>query len=90
MGSLMNQHEVNHAKGHFLAVEHSLKQALSEVHSALELMDYLEDYQVTMINSRVFDYLIEARTEVLNWRPPETDGLDIETCDQLHNAGQRF
>ncbi len=62
----MNQQEIDHARGHFLIVEDHLAKMLFEVRSAIQLMPYLEWYQVALINSYVYDSFCKVREQILN------------------------
>ncbi len=62
----MNQQEIDHARGHFLIVEDGLAKMLFEVRSAIQLMPYLEWYQVALINSYVYDGFCKIREQLLN------------------------
>jgi hypothetical protein len=61
----MNQKEIDRARGHFLVIENELGSMLFDVRSAIQLMPFLEWYQVALINSYVYDGFCKVREQLL-------------------------
>ncbi len=70
----MNQQEIDRARGHFLVIENELGSMLFDVRSAIQLMPFLEWYQVALINSFVFDGLCRVRQHILNLETYQDEG----------------
>ena len=70
----MNQKEIDRARGHFLVIENELGSMLLDVRSAIQLMLFLEWYQVALINSFVFDGLCRVRQHILNLETYQNEG----------------
>jgi len=63
----MNRWEINHARGHASHLKEQFSKMLTHVESVINLAEILEDGQVIMINTMLFDLLTDARREVLNF-----------------------
>lgn len=75
----MNRWEINHSRGHALRLKELIDKMSTNVESVIILAEILEDSQVIMINTMLFDLLTDARREVLNF-----------TFDSMYNPNPQY
>lgn len=75
----MNHWEINRSRGHAIHIKALLGKMMAHADSVIDLADILEDGQVIMVNTMLFDLLTDARREVLNF-----------TFDDMYNPNPKY
>jgi hypothetical protein len=75
----MNRWEINHAKGHALLLKPLFEKMLADADCIINFAEILEDGQIVMLNTMMFDLLADARREVLNF-----------TFDNMYNPNPQY
>lgn len=75
----MNRWEINHARGHASHLKELFSKMQTNVDSIITLAEILDDGQVILINTMLFDLLTDARREVLNF-----------TFDSMYNPNPQY
>ena len=75
----MNRWEINHSKGHGLLLKPIFEKLLANADCIINFADILEDSQIVMLNTMMFDLLADARREVLNF-----------TFDNMYNPNPKY
>jgi hypothetical protein len=75
----MNRWEINHTKGHALLLKPIFEKMLANADCIINFAEILDDGQIIMLNTMMFDLLSDASLEVLNF-----------TFDNLYNPNPKY